>query len=456
MDTRFAPGIHGRIITVVVFVCVLAAGLPARAGTPVPVWFAGDDTPDAADRAQALVQAAIGPDGTAIGEVTALGDALFGGARLWPLATALFRCEDATPIKLETAMARAERALEEVEFVRAVEALAPVDMRLACVDGALDSATLGRAALLLGHVRHFTGDVDGARRAFAQAAVFDPDVVWDGNFSPAAQPIFNEAVLESLRTRDAHVRGSDGSWALPDVELDGGPVPRYGAIRPGRHQLALRTDEGGWVRVALDLAEGQTLRLAPVDGLAGGLEDDAVAVALTAAVADALEERGAREAWLVDLESDRVHRYRTSDGGLSEVKAGRATPGSRSVRPPRTGPQEGGRPVAGPVMVIGGAVTTAAGLAIGLEHRRQALAIYENVELHNEQFERYDAEYRQATQRMTAGYVMAAIGGAILVAGVPTWVVESRRGGQPVSLSATLAPLGWACDGGALLVIGQW
>lgn len=456
MDTRCAPGIHGRVVAAVAFICVLAAGLPARAGTPVPVWFAGDDTSEAADRAQALVQAAIGSDGAAIGEVTAVGDALFGGARLWPLATGVFRCEDATPIKLETAMARAERALEEVEFARAVEALAPVDMRLACVEGALDSATLGHAALLLGHVRHLTGDVDGARRAFAQAAVFDPDVVWDGNFSPAAQPIFNEAVLESLRTRDAHVRGSDGSWTLPDVELDGGPVPRYGAIRPGRHQLALRTGDGGWVRIALDLGEGQTLRLAPVGDLAGDLGDVAVTETLAAAIADALEERGAREAWLVDLESDRVHRYRTSEGALSEVKVGRSTHGPRPIRPPRGDPPVGGRPVAGPAMVIGGAVTTAAGLVIGLDHRRQAMEIYDNVDLHNDQFERYDAEYKQTTQRMTAGYVIAAIGGAILVAGVPTWVVESKRGGQPVALSATLAPLGWACDGGALLVIGQW
>ena len=444
----------GRMLpAVVVFACVLTVTGVARAGSPV--WYAGDVGADAGDRAMAQVQAALGPEDPPIGEVAPLDVALFGDAQLWPVTNDVRRCTDGTPIKLETAMARAERALEEVEFDQAVEALAALDGQLACVEGALSGENLGLAALMLGHVRHLTGDVDGARRAFAQAAVFEPDVVWDGNYSPAAQPIFNAAVLESLRTRDAHVRGNDGSWTLPDVELDGGAVPRYGALRPGWHQLALRSGDGGWVRTAVELEEGQTLRLVAPADLASAADDPGMADALVAAIVDALETRGAREAWIVDLAGERLYRYRTTDGALAEVEVGRSTPGPKPKRPRPERPKAP-RPVAGPALVIGGGITTASGLIIGLVSRKQAYDIYDKVDQHNDQFERYDQEYQETTRRMTGGYVLAAIGGAILVAGIPTWVVESKRGREAVSLSATVVPVGPGAEGGAVLVSGRW
>ncbi len=446
----------GLLVAALLLTVLLAPGPTARAGGSVPVWYSGDDDPGAADRARLLVQAAMGSEGPAIGEVAPLDQALFGGAHLWPLTSAVRRCAGSTPIKLETALARAERALEEVEFAQAAEALAPIDGQLACVEGAVDAVTLGRAALLLGHVRHLTGDLEGASRAFAQAAVFDPDVVWDGNYSPAAQPVFNGAVLESLRTRDAHVRGGDGSWTLPDVELDGGPVPRYGALRPGLHQLALRTGDGSWVRTAVEFEEGQTLRLATVDTLGGELDDPAVAGAVLAALASAPGSPRWDEVWIVDLSGELLHRHRDGEDTLALVEQPKAGRLPRPVRPipGGAGPRRG--PAAGPALVIGGAVTAAVGLGLGFYHRERALEIYGQVTLHNDQFERYDEEYQTVTQRMTAGYVVAAIGGAALVAGIPTWIVEARRSRRAVTLSATLTPLGGPLDGGAVVIVGRW
>jgi hypothetical protein len=374
----------------------------------VPVWYAGGEDAGAADQAVRLVLAATDEDDPAVDEVGPLADALFDGAPLWPAASAVRRCSDAVPVKLETAMARAERALEEIEFEAAVEALAPLDGKLACVDGEISPTSLGRASLLLGYLRHLTGDTEDARAAFTQAAVFDPDVVWEANFSPQAQPSFNAAVLEALRTRDAHVRGTDGSWSMAGVLLDGAPLPKLGAIRPGLHQLAFERGDGSWLRLEVELAEARTLRLLPVGDVVERLDEPDVVEALVATLADPLESRDADEAWIVDLESKRTYRFRASEETLAEVEAPRkirkppVPPGQRTPRPV---------PVAGPVLVIGGAVGGAVGLGLGIDRRELALQIYEQVATHNDQYERHRAEYEQATGR----YGLA--GGAVVIRG---------------------------------------
>jgi hypothetical protein len=443
--------IGGLAAAAVAWVCLVSPAARAQGGTAV--WYAGGDGAEAADQAVRLVLAAAGENAPAVDEVGSLADALFAGAPLWPVAVAVQRCRGAAPVKLETALARAERALVEIEFEAAVEALAPLDGQLACVDGAVSPTSLGRASLLLGYLRHLSGEVDGARGAFAQAAVFDPDVVWEANFSPQAQPIFNAAVLEALRTRDAHVRGADGSWSMEGVALDGAPLPQLGAVRPGIHQLAFERRDGSWLRLEIELAEARTLRLLSVDDLVERVNDADVVETLVTALAEQLEERDAGEAWVVDLDSERTYRFRASEGTLAVVEA------PRKVRKPPVPPgQRAPRsvPVAGPVMVIGGAAVGAVGLGLGIDRRELALQIYEQVAAHNDQYERHRQEYEEATREMTASFVVAAIGGAVLAIGVPTWIVQAGGSRRSVALSATVGPGPGACPGGTVWLVGRW
>lgn len=427
----------------------------AEAAGSTPIWYVGAGA-DAADRAVEQVRAALGEPGAVFAEVTPLVDGLFDGVSSWPVGSAPTACAQTTTIKLETSLARAERALEEIEFEQAVEALAWIDGQLACVGGEVSPTSLGRASLMLGYLRHLTGDLEGAKQAFAQAAVFDPDVVWEANFSPQAQPAFNAAVLEALRTRDAHLRSTDGSWTLADVALDGEPLPTLGAVRPGEHQLALRRSDGSWLRLAIELPEARTLRIAPVTELVTRLDEDEFQAALAHALAARLESSGAEDAWVVDLTEGRIFRFWRDGQTLEEVEVRVA----RVKRPPRAtdpGAKQGRKPpVAGPLLTLGGAVCGAVGLGIGIERRELALEIYEQVVAHNDQYDRHREGYETVTGEMTAAFVFAAVGGAALAVGVPTWIVQARGGKRTVALSASFGPGPGGVGGGSVWLVGRW
>ena len=394
---------------------------------------------------------------------------VFGDADLWPRSGAIQLCpDDASDVNLIDRIAEAEDALDLLEYSRAINALSPLVDALACLALPLDPSLLSRAAMLLGYARFQAGERDGAREAFAMAAVFHPDVDWDETYPPDAQQVFNSAVLDSLRAQDAHLWPAFGAAEeAQDILVDGGSVPEEGVLRPGLHQLAIKTRSDAPLRMAAEFVPGETIRLAParelLDAFIAGTGPPEDSAGVGDALVAALARSGDADAYIVEPAFGRIYRFYASSrevreipGAGSEAVAGNKPTGS-------TGPQ--GRVVAdprkkstkkranpGPVLVIAGGVTGIVGLSVGLAQRAEILDVIERYQATDDETEREQlrADYQDVANRTRAGYIIAGIGAATAAVGIPVWVVSAKKSGNAYLF------LQGGPDGGSISFAGSW
>ncbi len=112
---------------------------------------------------------------------------------------------DGNPTTLEglnTLKEQIEGMVGYMEFENALTSLGHATASLACLRDRLDEEVAPRLYFLEGIAAHGSGDEDRARRAFAAALVFDPELVWDDYFPPDAKPLLDEA--RSQRDPEAH------------------------------------------------------------------------------------------------------------------------------------------------------------------------------------------------------------------------------------------------------------
>lgn len=397
----------------------------AQAADEVPlVFYLGEPSDRAAEVARAAAARALGTADPSTLRVEPLLHAGFREARIWPTGGTVRLCPpDVAETSLGDRIEKAAGRLDELDFAGAETELAVLDGQLACLGPPLDSHLLARAALLLGYARFQREDRRGAGTAFAMSAVFDPEVAWDEVYSPDAQQVFNSAVLESLRTPAAHLALGPEEAAELQLRLDGSGFPLDRSLRPGWHQVTVPTLTGQPLQLAVRVPPGSTIEMSPVTDLmdsyvAGcpglGSVGDALQAAVTAATR--------REAYVVAVETGRVRRYSAFTQlleplGDDDCAAGLTAPLAR-------------RPVAGPVMVLAGAAVGAVGLTISLTQRSRALGIHELVTADPTLHDEMVGDYEAAGRAMTAGFVIAGVGGVALGIGIPVWIREGRLRGS--------------------------
>ncbi len=396
---------------------------------------------------------------------------VFGDADLWPRGGEAALCpESVGDVDLVGRIAEAEDALDLLEYSRATNALAPLTDALACVSHPVDPGQLSRAAMLLGYARFLAGDREGAEDAFAMAAVFDPDVNWDETYPPDAQQVFNSAVLNALRAQNALIWPAFGAAEeAKDILVDGNPVSDDGSLRPGLHQVTIKTRSDGQLNLAVRFVAGETVHLGPTrELLESFLADSDEGSSAGDALVAALAATGDAEAYIVDPAFGRIYRFTAGNREVREIPGTTADGGSKpggeqTERGTRVSRPGGGdtEPVArkkdkkgnpGPVLVIAGGVTGAIGLAVGLSQRAEVLRVIDEYVATDKERRREElsAQYYQAAKGARAGYVIAAVGGVTAAVGIPVWIASGKKTG-----SAYLILEGGA-KGGSVTLGGRW
>ena len=467
----------GAALVVAFVVGTLGAPVVARAQSAGPlVLFVGSGDENA-DLARAAVARRLGYTDEDVSRTEPLMGYVFGDADLWPRVADVALCpDDVGDVELIARIAEAEDALDLLEYSRAINALGPLSEALACITHPVDAIQLSRAAMLLGYASFQAGDRDGANAAFAMAAVFDPDVDWDETYPPEAQQVFNSAVLDALRARDAQVWPAFGAAEeAKDILVDGGTVPEDGALRPGLHQVAVKTRTGGQLRLAVRFVEGETVNIGPTrelfeSFLAG---DEGGAPAGDALVA-ALARTGDSEAYIVEPAFGRIYRFYAAsrevreipgagvDAGTSTKPTGEVTDrGNRVANPGAGGSTKGTKGTKksakkrlnpGSVIFVAGGVTAGVGLGIGLANYVELVDIVDQFENTNNQRKKDElrVQYDKAVKGAQAGYIIAGVGGVTAAVGIPVWIAAGK------SNSSAYLILEGGAEGGSVTLTGRW
>ncbi len=388
-------------------------------------------------------------------------DYVFEGALLWPTDAAAAPCPtDAASADLEERIAAAEEDLAELAFGDAAAGLAVVTEAPACLAAPVTGPRLARAAFLLGYARFMAGDREGSADAFWIAAQLDPTVEWDNTYPPEVQQTFNNAVLDALRTPAAHIAYSEEFWKRrDDVRLDGAVVPESGEVRPGLHLVTLPSRNPGGVAAGVELPAGGTVHLWPVEDLIVGLlEGDALGEPALAALVAALDRHGLPDAYVVEPGTRRMFRFHAASRQLRELPTLRPQPidGDRPAVQRRPLPQLPPPSLGGTLIVAGGAATVV-GLALGIALREEALDIYNQVSRDPDMKGRYRDDFYRAKGGMTAGFVIAGLGGVSVGVGIPVTVRQHQR--QRDATAALRWSVQRAPDGttrSTLCLTGRW
>ena len=351
-------------------------------------------------------------------QATAAVERAFGGALLWPDAGQAALCPPGAGVDLGEVTLGARRAVEGWDFAGAVAELRPIRDQLACVAPPVDGPSLGRAAVTLGYALFETGDVFAAKAAFVLAAGFDPLAAWDEDFPPDARQVFSAAAAEAAALDAVELRAPREAELRDGIRLDGGPVLRKDAVRPGLHHLQLPNTLGVGTLAAVRIPPEQVVELVPTEDL---LRDWLSSVGSSAAPGNALgaalEADGVAEAWIVDLESGRRFRFSTETRTATEIAPLPTQTLSRDDRP-RPGPGErirGRRMAGGLVAGVGGAAAIGGFVTHGVAYSMGVDEVWQ-------------PRYEWARSTNTAGFAIGMIGVATAAAGVLVALLPPPRG----------------------------
>ncbi len=347
-------------------------------------------------------------------------DIAFGGARFWPAEADADLCPPGSPgVDLGARTMGAMRAILGWDYTQAIGSLEPLREDLACFESPVDGPSLGRAAVLLGYAHFESGDLFKARSAFAMAAAFDTEAVWDEEFPPDAKQVFLAAVNESLEYEDVQLRFSGRSDERELIELDERSLPRKGMVRPGLHLLSIPGVTGGPVRMAVRLPPDRTVNLLPTGSLvADWLEGAAASPSAARALGAALAREGGGDALLVDLATGRRFLFQDETQTVREIPVVTSElfePAPPVVQPRNANQQLRQRRTAGVIVAGGGGLAAVGGfIAHGATY---------NMGLAETQRSRYEWE-RDANR---AGFVIGVAGIATCVAGVVVALLPRRE-----------------------------
>ena len=251
--------------TIVCLICLVSLGLPGIAAAGPAVLHAPGLT---ADQAAAAARQALGSDDfTVVGSVDdrigAIGDTVV-------VAGATTReCAQPSATSIAATLAAARMQLDEMEYEAGIDLLVRAAVNLPCGAEGATRGQLYELFFLRGLSAFNNEDVDGAKKAFAAAAVIDTGRPWDDSYPPTAKPLFLEALQDAVAP--ANVREIRSTVA--SAYLDGAALASTARLAVGGHIVV-----AGGKALWLDVPAGtspllvSTARALSADVLAGGAD----------------------------------------------------------------------------------------------------------------------------------------------------------------------------------------
>jgi len=158
---------------------------------------------------------------------------------------------------------KANGLLADLEPEQALAAFQTSQGRLSCQTQYIDQDTFWEAFFYAGIAAFYTGDSQGARAHFRQAATIAPERKWDPSYPPEPQSTFLSAVQDVVARPKGKVFGDLRETNYSEVWLDGSPLDLTKAfeseVYPGRHLIQAVDQDGKWSTWVYDIREGATL-----------------------------------------------------------------------------------------------------------------------------------------------------------------------------------------------------
>ncbi|MCO4768448.1 MAG: hypothetical protein KDA24_00350 [Deltaproteobacteria bacterium] len=143
--------------------------------------------------------------------------------------------------------------------------------RLSCQTTYIDQDTFWESFFYAGIAAFYTGDSQGSRAHFRQAAAIAPERKWDASYPPEPQSTFLSAVQDVVARPKGKVFGDLRDTNYSEVWLDGRPLDLTKAfeleVYPGRHLIQAVDADGRWSTWVYDIREGATLTFFSAVGL---------------------------------------------------------------------------------------------------------------------------------------------------------------------------------------------
>lgn len=199
-----------------------------------------------------------------------LGDARFrleGSASELPCTTPTpkLKYNKDTETEIAALVKKANGMLADLEPGDALETFRTAQGRLSCQTVFIDQDSFWEAFFYAGIAAFYTGDSQGARAHFRQAASIAPERQWDASYPPEPQSTFLSAVQDVISRPKGKVFGDLRETNYSEVWLDGRPLdltkPFEAEVYPGRHLVQAVDSDGRWSTWLYDIREGATLTL---------------------------------------------------------------------------------------------------------------------------------------------------------------------------------------------------
>lgn len=166
---------------------------------------------------------------------------------------------------------KANGLLADLEPESALTMFQAAHGRLSCQTQYIDQDTFWESYFYAGLAAYYTGDSQGSRAYFRQAATIAPERKWDPSYPPEPQSTFLSAVQDVVARPKGKVFGDLRDTNYSEVWLDGRPLdltkPFEAEVYPGKHLIQAVDGEGNWSTWVYDIREGATLTFFSAVGL---------------------------------------------------------------------------------------------------------------------------------------------------------------------------------------------
>jgi len=206
---------------------------------------------------------------------------------------------------------KANGLLADLEPEQALAAFQTSQGRLSCQTQYIDQDTFWEAFFYAGIAAFYTGDSQGARAHFRQAATIAPERKWDPSYPPEPQSTFLSAVQDVVARPKGKVFGDLRETNYSEVWLDGSPLDLTKAfeseVYPGRHLIQAVDQDGKWSTWVYDIREGATLTFFSAVGIEETVLDGTDGVlrkTATSTVSKKTRSEGTETLFVVRLDPD--------------------------------------------------------------------------------------------------------------------------------------------------------
>lgn len=343
---------------------------------------------------------------------------------------------------VKQSLSLAEGAIKYMEYGSARAALDAAIKDLGCLQSPVDAAQASRAFYLRGIVNAASGDQATSRDDFRRARLFAPTMVWDENFAPAARGTFdaiaNEVKTAALVSLTVLPTPADGA-----VRIDGRPVQLidgHTGLSVGDHYVQVGDKPAVTFTLSVDGSTPPTLVVPSAVGpdVLDWASDGEKRAALSAVLVSALGSEGTvyvvnpKVVWRVKLGGaawDLVDMSGAVATSPTQPQPVSKTPLKTEPLPtaPLSTPAAKKKSPVGPVLLgVGGAAGLTGGV-VGYLGFRKAQAAHTRYVARLDEGEVVDPSdetdadvknYVGGGRQETIGFVIAGVGGAILLTGV--------------------------------------